>query len=261
MPCLHHFPGNGTLYLENPGLWPDVHHALITECQEPTERATATEVHRQDRVSAPIFPATPRKNGPVPQVRVPDSSRSRRRVDGRRNHSRWRKAKPREIPEMFATRGCDDLVRGRGPRSVPDDRRPSLSVDAVTVIELLSPANKVASSPGRESFETKRREVMRSSSHWVEIDLLRGKRMVPVPRKVGPHQYLVHISRRSLRPRGELWGIRLNHRLPAIPIPLKGRDPDAAARSSQAAANAAYDRGVLRHARSIIARQPRASPR
>ena len=55
------------------------------------------------------------------------------------------------------------------------------SRDVVTVIEILSPTNKVPGSPGRESFEEKRREVMHSPSHWVEIDLLRGTRMVPVP--------------------------------------------------------------------------------
>ena len=43
----------------------------------------------------------------------------------------------------------------------------------VTVIEILSPTNKVAGSRGRESYETKRQEVMRSPSHLVEIDLLR----------------------------------------------------------------------------------------
>ena len=67
---------------------------------------------------------------------------------------------------------------------------------------------------------------MNSPTHWVEIDLLRGNRMVQVPKKVGPHQYLVHISRRKLRPRGQLWGIRLPQRLPVIPIPLKAKDPD-----------------------------------
>jgi hypothetical protein len=51
---------------------------------------------------------------------------------------------------------------------------------------------EVPRSPGRKSFEDKRREVMHSPSHWVEIDLLRGIRMVPVPKKkAGPHEYLV----------------------------------------------------------------------
>jgi len=43
----------------------------------------------------------------------------------------------------------------------------------VTVIEVPSPANKVAGSRGRESYEEKRREVMTSPSYFVEIDLLR----------------------------------------------------------------------------------------
>ena len=67
---------------------------------------------------------------------------------------------------------------------------------------------------------------MYSPTHWVEIDLLRGKRMVRIPRKVGHYQYLIHVSRRAQRPRGQLWPIRLPQRLPVIPIPLKTGDPD-----------------------------------
>ena len=109
------------------------------------------------------------------------------------------------------------------------------------MIELLSPANKVPKSPGRESFEQKRREVMNSPTHWVEIDLLRGKRMTRVPKKLGPHQYLIHVSRRLKRPRGHLWGIILQQRLSVIPIPLLPGDPDGRL-DLQAALNIAYDR-------------------
>ena len=49
----------------------------------------------------------------------------------------------------------------------------------VTVIEILSPTNKAAGSRGRESYETKRSDVMKSPSHLVEIDLLR--RGLPIP--------------------------------------------------------------------------------
>ena len=44
----------------------------------------------------------------------------------------------------------------------------------VTVIEILSPTNKVSGSRGRASYLEKRQEVMRSPSHLVEIDLLRS---------------------------------------------------------------------------------------
>ena len=72
---------------------------------------------------------------------------------------------------------------------------------------------------------------MNSPSHWVEIDLLRGKRLVRVPKKVGSHEYLVHVSKQDQRPRGLLYPIRLPQRLPVIPIPLKASDPDAASTS------------------------------
>lgn len=82
---------------------------------------------------------------------------------------------------------------------------------------------------------------MRSPAHWVEIDLLRGERLVDVPARVGPHEYLVHVSRRQLRPEGELWGIRLPQRLPVIPIPLEAGDPDGRL-DLQTALNTAHDR-------------------
>ncbi len=114
------------------------------------------------------------------------------------------------------------------------------SRDIVTVIELLSPTNKVAGSPGRLSFEQKRREVINSPSHRVEIDLLRGKRLVRTPKMVGTSDYLVHISKQGERPRGRLYPVRLSQRLPVIPIPLKSGDDDARL-DLQAALDSIYD--------------------
>jgi hypothetical protein len=82
---------------------------------------------------------------------------------------------------------------------------------------------------------------MHSPSHLVEIDLLRGPRTVPVPRKVGTHEYLVHSFKRGLRPRGHLYPLRLPRRLPAIPIPLKAGDADARL-DLQALIEQTYDR-------------------
>ena len=82
---------------------------------------------------------------------------------------------------------------------------------------------------------------MYSPSHWVEIDLLRGSRLVRVPKKVGPHEYLIHVSKKGLRPRGLLYPSRLSQRLPVVPIPLKTRDPDARL-DLQSVLDTAYDR-------------------
>jgi hypothetical protein len=113
---------------------------------------------------------------------------------------------------------------------------------AVTVIEVLSPTNKLANSPGLESFAGKRSEIMRSPVHWVEIDLLRAGVSLPARGMIRkPHAYLVHVSPASMRPRGKLWPIRLDERLPVIPIPLKPEDADAPL-DLQAVLEAAYDR-------------------
>ena len=228
------FPGMDP-YLEDPGLWPDVHHNLISEFQ-----ALLTAQLRPKylvRVEERAYIASETDEWSRPRQRVPDIEVLGRpgweetRFSGESELSRF------GIPEpVVATTWFEEEIHEAFLKVL--DRK---SRDVVTVIELLSPANKLPNSPGRESFETKRREIMYSPTHWVEIDLLRGKRMVPVPRKVGPHQYLVHISRRSLRPRGQLWGIRLPQRLPIIPIPLKRGDPDGRL-DLQEALNAAYDR-------------------
>ena len=101
----------------------------------------------------------------------------------------------------------------------------------ITVIELLSPANKRPSSAGGTSYEKKRREIYYSPTHLVEIDLLRGNRMVPtIFRKVGPHGYLVHVSRERTWPRRELWGIRLPLAAPRHPDPTEEGRPGRAPR-------------------------------
>ena len=96
--------------------------------------------------------------------------------------------------------------------------------ELVTVIELLSPSNK---RPGEDRLQylAKRRELLRSTAHLVEIDLLRG--WAPMPAEDRPEgDYSALVSRVERRPAAEFWPIRLRDRLPMIPIPLRASDPD-----------------------------------
>jgi len=110
--------------------------------------------------------------------------------------------------------------------------------DLVTVIELLSPSNK-RSGDDREQYLTKRRELLRSSDHLIEIDLLRG--WMPMPQEFRQAcDYSVMVSRAEKRPAAGFWPIRLRDRLPVIPVPL--RPPDLAAPVDlQEALDRAYD--------------------
>jgi hypothetical protein len=113
----------------------------------------------------------------------------------------------------------------------------------VTVIELLSPTNKVAGARGRASYEQKRREVMTSSSHFVEIDLLRAGDHLHTRELLPEAEYFVHVSRQDRRPRGLVWPIRLTQRLPVIGVPLREGDDDAPL-DLQWVLETAYDRAA-----------------
>ena len=69
----------------------------------------------------------------------------------------------------------------------------------MTLIEILSPTNKIRGARGRTSFMEKRRDTLASDVHWVEIDLLRtGPHVLAVPEEVahqyGPYDYLVCVN-------------------------------------------------------------------
>jgi len=99
------------------------------------------------------------------------------------------------------------------------------SNELVTAIELLSPSNKRIGSD-REQYLSKRRELLRSGAHFIEIDLLRGGPRLPVE-DLPDCEYYAIVSRVEERPKVGIWPVRLRERLPAIPIPLRSPDLDA----------------------------------
>jgi len=114
----------------------------------------------------------------------------------------------------------------------------------VTVIEVLSPSNK---SPGddREQYLRKRRRILRSSAHLVEIDLLRGGQRMPVE-DTPPSDYRVMVSRRPQRPDVQVWPIGVRQPLPPIPIPLHTGEPELTL-DLKPLIDAVYDGGAYRH--------------
>ncbi|MDY6786178.1 MAG: DUF4058 family protein [Cyanobacteriota bacterium] len=65
----------------------------------------------------------------------------------------------------------------------------------VTAIELLSPKNKRAG-VGREAYLRKRQRILTSAVHWVEIDLLRGGKPLPIEgaTQLKDYQILINTS-------------------------------------------------------------------
>jgi hypothetical protein len=89
----------------------------------------------------------------------------------------------------------------------------------VTTIEVLSPINKVPGSSGQRDFLRKRDQILRSSTHWLEIDLLRaGTRPPGIPHR---GDYYAALHRAGVRDQLEAWFVSLRNPLPTIAVPLR----------------------------------------
>jgi uncharacterized protein DUF4058 len=121
----------------------------------------------------------------------------------------------------------------------------------VTVIELLSPANKDAG-PHRDRYLRKRQELIANGVNFVELDLLRGgPRLPPVNRT--KCDYYALVCRTVRRPKADVWPIALRDPLPPIPIPLAPGDREAELNVG-AVLNRVYDGAGYAH--TIYEHQP-----
>lgn len=94
----------------------------------------------------------------------------------------------------------------------------------VTVIEVLSPANKHGE--GAREYNERRVELLATQAHLLEIDLLRGGARITLHGEPTPAPYYVYLSRSQRRPFTQIWSVGLRDRLPRVPVPLLAPDPD-----------------------------------
>ena len=97
--------------------------------------------------------------------------------------------------------------------------RDAHSREVVATIEVLSPFNKQPGAQGYKAFQEKRIDVMASSVHWIEIDLLRAG-MRP-PEVAYRSDYYALLSRGDRRQPYEGWFFDLRDRMPTIAVPLR----------------------------------------
>jgi hypothetical protein len=134
-------------------------------------------------------------------------------------------------PARQGTQVLEAPVHGRIPVAVDVERLSFVEIrdrrdrQLVTVIELLIPSNK-RQGPDREQYLAKRRQLLASAVHLVEIDMLRGGPRMPVE-GLPDCDYCIVVSRVEKRPEVGIWPVRLRDRLPVIPIPLRAPDADA----------------------------------
>lgn len=204
------FPGMNP-FLEQPDAWEDFHQDFLVRARE----ALMAEVgeHYLVRIETRLY--------------LHELSAEERRFIGRADVA---VAAPGQRRERFTAAGVAAPVQLVLP-AVDIVKQAFLEIRdrrnrrVVTVVELLSPANKT---PGadRDAYLGKRGEILAGQTHLVEIDLWRGGKR-PHPPELPPCDYYVLVSRYEDRPNVGFWPIGLRERLPVVAVPLAAPDPDA----------------------------------
>ncbi len=226
------FPGMDP-YLEQ--FWGDVHIRLINNACGGIQRQLPSGLVA--RMGERVFVGAPEGEvrNIVPDVRVVE---------------RWPSSEPRlstgngiAVAEPLIVHLEESEPRRQGFIEIIDVKS---GRRVVTVIEVLSPSNKVRG-PGRKLYNKKKDELKEGRVSLVEIDLLRaGRRILTAPFDRLPDGHrtpYAACARRGWKPfEIEYYRIPLRERLPAIRIPLRQTDTDVAL-DLQTLIDQAYDDG------------------
>ncbi len=206
------FPGMDP-YLEERSLWPDMHSSLISYIREALqpqlrpkyiarigERVELTTLGK-GYIPDVMLVAPPRLSGAI-QTRlgllVVDEPQTLEFLD-----------EEQRVPYL------EIIYRSTG--------------DVVTLIEVLSPVNKVGH--GREQNIKKQDNLLNSQANLVEIDLLSGQTSTLARafeiNSPSDWRYIITTSRPHQRRQLEFYAIPLKERLPRCRIPLRQEDDDA----------------------------------
>ncbi len=207
------FPGMNP-YLEVREIWPDVHTSLITYIREALQPKIRPKYIARigERIQLAAF-----SQSYVPDVKLVHTMRE--------PSPTLELATPIVADEPMLITTLDEAVREPFIEIIAHE-----SGDVVTVIEVLSPANKAGQ--GREHYLQKQDDLMATEVNLVEIDLLGYGKETVLARIAGivkpaDWRYLIDISRGGRRNALEVYAIPLQDRLPNCRIPLRPPDDDA----------------------------------
>ncbi len=177
------FPGMDP-YLEKPSLWPDVHNELISEIRATLNRQLApgyyAQVQERVYISAEDDPGRVEL---IPDVAVSSQTPGSRVATPASGGGGVDVAEPLVLQTLI-----DEKIRQNYVEIIDADNR-----KVVTVIEVLSPDNKVSRAQGLKSFRIKRNAIMKSAEPL-------GRNRFAPPRDL-PRVAKTHSTARVLRAR------------------------------------------------------------
>ncbi|HBC40337.1 MAG TPA: hypothetical protein DCZ88_00130 [Pseudanabaena sp.] len=202
------FPGMNP-YLEHPELWSSVHSRLIVAIAD----ALADMLSQDYRIDIEKRTYWHDETGDDVLIGIPDVSLLSRVDSNDTNKSVAVADRPSVQPTKILLTAPEEISeRYLEIREVKTGK-------VITAIEILSPKNKRIGE-GKEAYLRKRRKVLQTQTHLIEIDLLRINssflhHYTPIS------DYRILISRSHDRPSADLYAFSVRDRIPDIPIPLR----------------------------------------
>jgi hypothetical protein len=199
-------------YLENPELWTEVHHRLITAIANAIESNLSLDY--RVAIEKRVYTFVPED---AVLVGVPDAS-----VVSQSNIRQ---------PSTTLTAPASDssiTVMLPVPQEIREgylEIRDTATGAVIAVIEVISPTNK-RPGRGRDAYESKRNAVLESGTHLVEIDLLREGTPMAMLGNVPVSDYRILVSRANQRPKAQLYAFNLRQSIPVFVLPLKPGDAE-----------------------------------
>ena len=207
------FPGMDP-FLEDPAIWPDVHNSLIAGIRDvlgpllrPRYVVRLEERTYLSEIEGLVFLGRP-------DISVHAGSGSARPTG--------------ESASEPAGPGGVLTVEVPTPDRVHEtyiEVRAARGGEVVTVLEVLSPANKLGGE-GRRLYESKRLSVLASRTSLVEIDLIRAGEPMTVFGADSKSDYRILVSRSDRRPRAELRLFSIRDPIPRFSLPLLPGDTE-----------------------------------
>ncbi|KAF3889691.1 MULTISPECIES: DUF4058 family protein [Nostocales] len=211
------FPGMDP-YLEQPTFWSSFHSRLIIAIADAIEPQLGSQYYVE--VETRTYQSDDSEDGLL--IGIPDAIIFSDRSDNSTEEQ------PIAGDRSTATQIRPERVEIPMPLTVNErylEVREIVTDEVITVIELLSPKNK-RSGDGRTAYEKKRRAILGSATHLVELDLLRGGKPMAILGMRSTTAYRILISRSDRRPAADLYSFSLQQQLPSFPIPLKPNEEE-----------------------------------
>ena len=219
-------------YLEDPTLWPDVHGRLINVASELLLSQLRPRYFIQIDERLYLASADDEASGViVPDLRI-------REVAPAASAGTSATGTAQVAPGLELAYAWEFEVKESYLQVIDRELH-----RVVTVVEVLSPANKVKGSVAHKEYDGKRRDVLEARTNLVEIDLLREGTPLAARPDFPPHEYMAQVwrFRGDEHPRRTVWPMSSREPLKTIPVPVRPEDPDAVLNLQQML-NIAYDR-------------------